>query len=269
LRLARLFGVVVVIRVALYINNNTVNMKAFHAHSLLLVVGLFLHTFHVSGQFMAGSEARNFEREAKAPSGSVFDAAMTSDMNAASGNIFQIDSFQTEKITNAALQNHITKFLKRPVSFKLTKELAPKRGGNTYRAFVKTAQGTKLRGFWRRGPDQETLKSRDMMELSYDEALRRRGSAGSQVDFEIQLPPLKGYLPSVVYSVVLGTGASNRESSVAKSVALIKIHPKGMDAKGFSLGKTTICQPMRAGIVDPSWCKGKTIFRQGRSVGQV
>jgi hypothetical protein len=230
---------------------------------------LLLFPLLSSAQFMAGSEARNFEREAKAPSGSVFDAAMTSDMNTANGNVFQIDSFPTDKITNAALKRHISTFLSKPVSFKLTKDQATKRGGNTYRAFVKTARGTKLRGFWRRGPDQETLKSRDMLQLSYDEALRRRGSAGSQVDFEVQLPPLKGFLPSVVYSVVLGTGASNREASVAKSVALVKIHPKGMDAKGFNLGKTTICQPMRAGIVDPSWCKGKQIFRQGRSVGQV
>lgn len=246
-------------------------MKALPSLLLIVISTVVLPCF-VSGQFLAGSEARNFEREAKAPSGSVFDAAMTADMNAASGNIFQIDSFQTDKITNAALKSHIAKFLNRPVSFKLTKDLATKkqqRGGNTYRALVKTARGTKLRGFWKRGPDQETLKSRDMMELSYDDALRRRGSAGSQVDFEIQLPPLKGYLPSIVYSVVLGTGASNREASIAKSMAIIKIHPKGMDAKGFSLGKTTICHPMRAGIVDPAWCKGKTIFRQGRSVGHV
>ena len=220
---------------------------------------------------MGGSEGA-FKHEAKAPSGSVFDAAMTSDMNAASGNVFQIDLVGgTDKITNAPLKNHILKYLQKPVSFKLTQDQATKRGGNTYRALVKTSGGTKLRGFWRRGPDMETLKSRDMMEVSYDEALRRRGNAGSQVDFEVLLPPVKGFCPSVVYSVVLGTGASSREASVAKCIALVKIYPKGMDnnAKGFSLGKATICHPMKAGIIDGAWAKGKNILRQGRSVGQV
>lgn len=224
-----------------------------------------------SAQFMAGSEARNFEREAKAPAGSVFDAAMTSDMNAANGNVFQVDSFNhgLEKIKDSALKKHLQKYLSKPLSFQLSNVQAPKRGGNTYRAVAKTASGTKLRGYWKRGPDTETLKSRDMMEVTYDEALRRRGNAGSQVDFEVQLPPLKGFLPSVIYSVVLGTGAQSNEASVSKTIGLVKIHPKGLEAKGFNLGKTHVCTPMRAGIVDPSWAKGRTIYRQGRSVGYV
>jgi hypothetical protein len=250
------------------------------------------------GQFLAGSEARNFEREAKAPAGSVFDAAMTADMNAASGNAFQIDPLtRLDKITNTPLKNHIRTYLSKPVAFKLTKDMAQNNkktkkttmssslqttssssslsssttpNANTYRALVKTPDGIKLRGFWRRASSSEsTTTSRDWLELSYDDALRKRQSVGSNVEFEIQLPPFKGYSPSIVYSILLGMGSSNREASIVKSMALVKIHPKGIDAKGFVVGKTTIGHPMKAGIIDPSWCKGKIIFRTGRSVGQV
>lgn len=214
---------------------------------------------------------KNFEREAKAPSGSVFDSAMTSDMNAANGNVFQLDAFTQglDQVKDAALKRHLQKFLSKPLTFKLSNAKATKRGGNTYRAMAKTASGIKLRGYWTRGAETETLKSREILDISYDEAMRRRGQAGSQVDFEVQLPPLKGFLPSVVYSVVLGTGGQSQDTSVSKTISLVKIHPKGLEAKGFNLGKTHVCTPMRAGIVDPGWAKGRTIFRQGRSVGHV
>lgn len=219
---------------------------------------------------MSGLEGRNFEREAKGSSGTVFDAAMTADMNTASGNVFQIDCIRhLDKVRDKALRRHLTSFLQKPISFKLTNNQAPKRGGNTYRAVVKTSAGEKLRGYWKRGPDQESLRPRDLLELSYDEALRRRGTVGTHVDFEVQLPPLKGFLPSVVYSVVLGTGNSNREASVVKSVGIVKIFPKGLEGKGFNMGRTHVGVPMRSGLVDPSWAKGKKIFRKGRSIGQV
>lgn len=167
------------------------------------------------------------------------------------------------------MKRHLQKFLSKPLTFKLSNSQAPQRGGNAYWAMAKTASGIKLRGYWKRGGDSETLKSREMLEITYDEALRRRGSAGSQVDFEVQLPPLKGFLPSVVYSVVLGTGSQSQDASVSKTISIVKIHPKGLQAKGFILGKTHVCTPMRSGIVDPGWAKGRTIFRQGRSVGHV
>mmetsp|Transcript_21882 Transcript_21882/g.36137 ORF Transcript_21882/g.36137 Transcript_21882/m.36137 type:complete len:240 (+) Transcript_21882:119-838(+) len=237
--------------------------------TIFLLLAAALAPLLTSAQFLAGSEARGFEREAKAPAGKVFDAAMTADMSAANGNVFQLDAFHHGKIKDAALKRHLQKYLSKPITFRLSNSQAPKRGGNTYRAVAKTASGIKLRGYWKRGGDTETLKGRDMMEVTFDEAVRRRGGVGSSVDFEVQLPPLKGFLPSVVYSVVLGTGSQSREASVSKTVSLVKVHPKGLEAKGFNLGKAHVCTPMRAGIVDPSWCKGKTIFRQGRSVGHV
>jgi hypothetical protein len=261
---------------------------------VLLILSSYCCTLSV-GQFLAGSEARNFEREAKAPAGSVFDAAMTAEMNAASGNVFQIDPLsRLDKITNGPLKNHIQIYLSKPVAFKLTKDMAQKTKvttratlttasnptstsspsiANTYRALVNTPEGIKLRGFWRRASSESSSSSsstlRDWLELSYDDALRKRQSVGSNVEFEIQLPPLKGYSPSIVYSILLGMGSSNREAAIVKSMALVKIFPKGMDAKGFILGKTTVGHFMKAGIIDPSWCKGKTIFRTGRTVGQV
>lgn len=221
-----------------------------------------------TAQFTTGVETRGFEREVKGSG--VFDAAMTSEMNAGVGNTFQIDCVKgLDKVRDAKLRKHLSTFLDKPLTFKLTNNQATKRGGNTYRAIVKTQSGDALRGYWKRGKSTETLRAKEMMDLSYDECVRRKNTQGSVVDFEVQLPPLKGYLPSIVYNVVLGKGTASMDSSICRSSGMVKIHPKGIESKGFKLGTTHICNPMRAGIVDHAWCKGKTIFRRGRSVGQV
>lgn len=224
------------------------------------------------GQFLGGVEAGNFESEYKGSDGVMVDSSMTIDMTVAAGSTYQINGLKNldTKVREANLRRHLQKYLgKKPLSFKCLNKRAKNREDNAFRAIVKTAEGDKLRGFWKRVEYKEYLGSKELLTLSYDEALRRRGTSGTTVDFEVQLPPIGGRCPSVVYSLVLGTGSSLREATVCKSPSVVKIHPKGLEGKGFKVGSTYISSPQKSGVVDSSWARGRTIFRSGQSIGKV
>lgn len=223
-------------------------------------------------QFLGGAEAGNFEAQYKASDDMMVDTSMTIDMTVAAGATYQINPLKNlnEKVREAKLRRHLKKYLgEKPISFRLLNKRAKKLEETAFRAIVKTAEGDKLRGFWRKVEYKEYLESKDLLTLSYDEALRRRGTSGTTVNFEVQLPPIGGHCPSVVYSLVLGTGSSVREATVCKSPSVVKIHPKGLEGKGFKVGSTFISSPSKAGVVDASWAKGRTIFRSGQSIGKV
>jgi len=223
-------------------------------------------------QFFGGAEAGNFEAEYKASDDMMVDPSMTIDMTVASGKTYQISPLKNldEKVREAKLRRHLKKYLgEKPISFRLLNKKAKKSEGTAFRAIVKTVEGDKLRGSWQKVDNKGYLGNEDLLTLSYDEALRRRGTSGTAVNFEVQLPPIGGHCPSVVYSLVLGTGSSLREATVCKSPSVVKIHPKGLEGKGFKVGSTFVSSPLKAGVVDASWAKGRTIFRSGHSIGKV
>ena len=160
------------------------------------------------------------------------------------------------------LRNHIGKYFSSPMHMKLLK----KKGKFGLRAIGQTDNGKKLRAFWRQGV-VETKKASDFLTVSYDEAVRSRLFA---VEFEVQLPPLKRgskTLPSVVYQIPLEPGSLNAKSMVPRCTGSVRVYPEGRSVPAIEAGTCNAGISMKPGIVDPSWAKGRPIFRKGRSTG--
>jgi hypothetical protein len=171
---------------------------------------------------------------------------------------------------DGATKKHIQRYCSAPIQLKLTK----RKGKFGLRAVGKMESGKKLRGFWRQGSGDATgapkLKSSDFMTASYDDAVRSRLF---MVDFEVQLPKMKNKVlpPSVVYSVAVEPGQMNSKAMVPRGAGRIKVYPKGHEPGSAPVvaGKCSVGISMRAGIVDPSWAKGRPIFRKGRPAGII
>ena len=160
------------------------------------------------------------------------------------------------------LKSHINKYFQSPMQLKLMK----KKGKYGLRAVGQLDNGKKLRAFWRQGV-VERLKASDFLEVSYDEAVRSRLFA---VEFEVQLPPLKRgdkNLPSVVYQIPLEPGSLNAKSMVPRSSGSVRVYAEGRSAPAINAGTCNAGVTMKPGLVDPSWAKGRPVFRKGRSVG--
>ena len=197
-----------------------------------------------------------------------------------------------QKIHDPLLRKHIQKYIKnQPIDIRLLK----KRGKFGLRAVGRTADGKKLRAFWRQsivppGGPQPPPPSKagsssppqqrgiNFLKASYDDACRTRLFT---VEFELQLPPVskkeRNILPSVIYQLSLEPGSMNPKALVPRSAGRVYIYPTGrkamsgnMDSKNekIEIGKAYIsAAPMKPGIVDPSWAKGRPIFRKGRNSG--
>ena len=172
-------------------------------------------------------------------------------------------------LLDSSLKRHIMKYLSSPVQLNLQQ----KQGKYGMRAIGKMESGKKLRAFWRQQPPGLTtqLKASELLEVSYDEAARSRLS---MVEFEIQLPPLskasKKQLPSVVYSVAIEPGTMNPKAIIPRGAGRVKVYPKGRDnSDPIEAGTANVGLAMRAGLVDPSWAKGRMVFRKGRSAGVI
>lgn len=180
---------------------------------------------------------------------------------------WQLHPADFSSIKDTRLRHHIESFLKQPLQLKLS----PRKGKYGLRAMGKLPSGKKLRGFWRQ-TGGTALKSGDFLSSSYDDAVRTRLST---LEFEVQLPPLKNskVLPSVIYSVVVEPGSMNAKAIVPRGAGRVRVLPKGHGPndkdESLTLGKTHVSIPMRAGIVDPSWAKGRAVFRKGRPTGVV
>jgi hypothetical protein len=164
------------------------------------------------------------------------------------------------------LQRHMRKYLDAPIQLKLLKN----KGKYGLRAVGVLPNGQKLRGFWRQGsPSQMQLKASDFLEASYDDAVRSRLFV---VDFEIQLPPLgkgKG-LPSVVYQVAVEPGSMNPKAYIPRGSGRILVYPSGHEQSScVDAGTCNVGVSMRAGLVDPTWARGRPFFRKGRSPGLI
>ena len=170
------------------------------------------------------------------------------------------------KDVESSVRRHVLKYMKDPVELSLQK----RKGKYGMRAIGKTQSGQKLRAYWRQCPPGviEKFTSSQLLDVPYDAAVRSRLS---MVEFEVQLPPMKGSkkLPSVVYSVAIEPGTMNPKAIVPRGAGKIRIFPDGRDGAPIEAGTGNIGLRMRAGLVDPAWAKGKAIFRKGRPTGLI
>lgn len=165
------------------------------------------------------------------------------------------------------VKSHVQKYLARhPIQLKLLK----KKGKYGLRAVGQTSTGQKLRAFWRQGVT-DRIKSSDFLHVSYDDAVRSRLFT---VEFEVVLPPMRGgkKLPSVVYQLPLEPGSMNPKSMVMRGAGKVRVYPQGRGEGAPCVEDAGICNAsvsMKPGLVDPSWAKGRAIFRKGRSLGRT
>ena len=168
------------------------------------------------------------------------------------------------ELDNLALQHHIQKYLKKPLQLKLMR----RKGKYGLRAVGRMADGKKVRAFWRQGV-AKPIKASEFLEAPYDEAVRSRLFL---VEFEVQLPGKNRKSPvSVVYQVPLESGSMNPKAMVPRGAAHVRVYPDGntkddcLEAGKCHVGAVT----MRPGLVDPSWAKGRAVFRKGRPAGII
>lgn len=169
-------------------------------------------------------------------------------------------------VKDRKLRRHCKKYLNKPIKMKLTGV----QGNYGRKAQGVLPDGKRLRALWREAlpADDTTI---DVLKDRYDEAVRQRMTT---IEFEIQLPPTdkkSKTLPIVIYSVAVEAGSMNPKIMVPRGSGYVRILPKGRADKTLSmeLGKAFVTIPMKSGIVDPGWARGRTIFRKGRPVGLV
>jgi hypothetical protein len=217
-------------------------------------------------------------------------------------DIIDPNKYKSLRTLDPYIRQHIVSYLggrrhRQPMSLSLFK----KRGKFGLRAIGTTDDGKKLRGFWRQATtdlqQQQQLgtgrKSENFLTMSYDDACKARLFT---VEFEIQLPPIinkkkngEKIMPSVVYQVPVESGSMNPKAIIPRGVATVLVFPYGRPSRNDNIVSTSIgssdtlitkvppplpvgtCRigvvKMRPGLVDPSWSKGRPIFRSGRSAG--
>lgn len=171
-------------------------------------------------------------------------------------------------IKDSRLRRHVESFFHRPVLLKLS----PRKGKYGLRAMGQAPSGKRLRGFWRQAGGVPS-KSGDFLSASYDDAVRTRLS---MMELEVQLPPVNKRtraLPSIIYSFAVEPGSLNAKAIVPRGAGQVRVLPNGHSPmskdEAVIVGKAHVSLPMRSGIIDPSWAKGRSVFRRGRPVGFV
>jgi hypothetical protein len=172
-------------------------------------------------------------------------------------------------IKDGKLRRHLQTYMNEPIKLKLSR----RKGKYGLRAMGQLSSGKKLRAYWRQAAQNTQLKASDFLDVSYDEAVKSRLS---MLEFEVQLPPVdkkSKKLPSVIYSVPFEPGTMNAKAIVPRGAGTVKVLPVGREADGvtptLNVGKGHVSLPMRAGIVDSGWARGRAIFRKGRPTGVV
>jgi hypothetical protein len=194
------------------------------------------------------------------------------------------------------LCRHVRRYLSEPVVLKLQK----RRGKAGLRAVgIATKSGTKLRALWRQAPPAAAAATppptsgtaarvlSDYTTTSYDDACRKRLF---HVEFEVVLPSLKTKAKSktrhqrqlqqvsVLYRVAMESGSMNPKAMVPRGLGTVSIRCKSTaDDNDTTTTTTTIpagrtlvgVVPMKPGLVDSAWAKGRAVFRRGRSCGII
>jgi hypothetical protein len=173
-------------------------------------------------------------------------------------------------IPDQALRQHVQKYLgKGPVGLKLLKRRG--RYGLKAIAFLPGINHNKrLRAFWRQAATPTGASRTDFTRASYDDAVRARLPL---IEFHVQLPPIRqrggessSSLPTVVYQVPLDSGTINPKCLVPRTTGRVHVRK---DDQEFLIDE--MCHigtsPTRIGVVDPSWARGRAVFRSGRKSG--
>jgi hypothetical protein len=195
-------------------------------------------------------------------------SGMTRDMFLMKDKQWELQPIDFSSIKNVRLRRHCEKYLNRPVIMRLSS----RKGKYGLRAMGELQSGQRLRGFWRQAGSR--AKGNDFLKLAYDDAVKQRLTT---IEFEVQLPPTNKTsraLPTVIYSIAMEPGAMNQKAVVPRGGGSVRILPNGHGEGEESAtigvrGKAFVCIPMKSGLVDPGWAKGRTVFRRGRSVGPV
>lgn len=235
---------------------------------LTLIVCLLIQTKGTYGGLRegfsskVGSDARNrMKDEAGASNG------MTREMFLMKDKTWELQPVDFSCINNLKLRRHCQKFLSHPVQMKLSN----RKGKFGLRAQGRLKSGKRLRAFWRQSTPG--AKGDDFLSLSYDEAVKQRLTT---IEFEVQLPPTDKKLrklPTVIYSIVVEGGAMNPKAIVPRGAGSVRVLPEGHsdeeEVDTLNVGKAHISLPMKSGIVDPGWAKGRPVFRKGRPTGSL
>jgi hypothetical protein len=237
-------------------------------NSLVLIVYLLLQTKGIHGGLRegfsskVGNDARNkMKDEAGAANG------MTREMFLMKDKTWELQPVDFSCINDLKIRRHCQKFLSHPVQMKLSN----RKGKFGLRAQGQLKSGKRLRGFWRQS--MPSAKGEDFLKLSYDEAVKQRLTT---IEFEVQLPPTEKKsrkLPTVIYSIVVEGGAMNPKAIVPRGAGTVRVMPDGHSEEEevytLDAGKAHVSLPMKSGIVDPGWAKGRLAFRKGRPTGSI
>ena len=167
------------------------------------------------------------------------------------------------ELKDRGLKRHVEKYVNHPIHLKLMK----RQGKHGLRAIGTTDDGKKLKGFWRQGNAGNRLKASELLNASYDDAVKSRLFL---VEFELLLPHYKRKQPSVVYQVAVEGGGMNPKAMVPRGGGTIKVYPtRETGTPPIIAGNGPVGLRMKAGIVDPSWSRGRNILRIGKTTGFV
>ena len=169
---------------------------------------------------------------------------------------------------------------------------SPRRGGRLGLSlpFGLTPSARRVKAQWSTtGPmvlDREAFASNPYLTLGYDSAAM---SAFSRMEVEVTLPAKGGKRPVVVYTFPISEGNLDSGGSyVAAAPGTVKVYPDGRtrssssgdafkapgaaqqpeeDGGGIELGTASLHAAAGAGLVDPTWARGKKNWWKGRKVG--
>lgn len=196
-------------------------------------------------------------------------SGMTREMVLMEETAWELQPADFSAIKDGKLRRHLQTYMNEPIKIKLSR----RKGKHGLRAMGQLSSGKKLRAYWRQSSQNTKLTASDFLNVSYDEAIKSRLS---MLEFEVQLPPVdkkSKKLPSVIYSVAFEPGTMNPKAIVPRGAGTVNVLPVGREADGatptLNVGKGQVSLPMRAGIVDHGWARGRAIFRKGRPTGVV
>ena len=148
---------------------------------------------------------------------------------------------------------------------------------------AKDMKKSKLRSVWyissgRAGSQTSAVRSQteDLLTKSYDENSSRFHP--SHLVLEVFLPKTrscKGGNPLVTYSIPMGAGTTSPKARVSQSNGVVTVFPNGRKKKGgesseaIEVGSTSWHLNKGAGLIDPTWARGRKYFWKGRNVGQI
>jgi hypothetical protein len=196
-------------------------------------------------------------------------SGMTRDMFLMKEKNWELQPVDFRNVRNMKLRRHLESFFNKPVTLKLS----TRKGKYGLRAVGELQSGKRLRAFWRQAGMSSQLKVNDFLSAKYDDAIRTRLT---MIEFELQLPPSdkkSKSLPSVIFSIPVEPGTMNAKAIVPRGAVNVRVLPEGRRSgeidSTLQIGKAHVSLPMRAGLVDSSWARGRAIFRKGRITGTI